>query len=267
MTTNNRSMKDVQNLEDFRGIEIQRVGVKDVHLPLRIAQRAGGVQSVLGNVTLSVNLPQHYRGTHMSRFLEVLMKWSEEGLTSPRMRAVLAEVREKLAAHRSDMTIRFKYFLPKRAPISGNQSFLDYDCEFTGTLDDRGFIFTLGVEVPVTTVCPCSKEISEFGAHNQRSLVRVRLRSKPGQYLWIEDVVEMVEPQGSCQIYPLLKREDEKFVTESAYQNPKFVEDVVRDTVLALRRDPRIIWFEVESESFESIHNHSAFAYFCEERR
>lgn len=256
----------MQKLEDFRGIEIQRVGVKDVHLPLRIAQKEGGVQSVLGNVTLAVNLPQHYRGTHMSRFLEVLMKWSREGLTSRRMRAVLDEVQQKLEARRSDLDIRFKYFLPKAAPVSGNQSFLDYDCEFSGSLDEAGFTFTLGVEVPVTTVCPCSKEISEYGAHNQRSLVRVRLRSRPGEYLWIEDVVEMVEPQGSCEIYPLLKREDEKYVTETAYQNPKFVEDVVRDTVLALRRDPRITWFEVESESFESIHNHSAFAYFSESR-
>lgn len=256
-------MKDVQNSRDHRGIEIQRVGVKEVHLPLRIVQRDGGVQSVLGNVTLSASLPRDFRGTHMSRFLEILTRWSREGLSSGRMKAVLAEVCERLAARRAEMVIRFKYFLPRTAPVSRQVSFLDYDCEFAAALEGGRFTFTLGVEVPVTTLCPCSREISAAGAHNQRAVVRVRLRSR-GEYPWIEDVVELVEPMGSSEIYPLLKREDEKFVTEKAYRNPKFVEDVVRDVVLALRQDPRLTWFEVEAESYESIHNHSAFAYFKE---
>lgn len=257
-------MKDVQSAFDPRGIAIQKVGVKDVHVPLLIQQRDGGTQQVLGCVRLAVDLPQHYKGTHMSRFLEVLMRWSAEGLTSRNLRAVLAELREKLSAARAEIQVRFKYFLPKTAPVSGSRSVLDYDCEFAGFLEGDHFEFQLGVELPVTTVCPCSREISDYGAHNQRAVVRVRCRFRPGQYLWIEDLVDRVERLGSEEVYPLLKREDEKLVTERAFDNPKFVEDVLRDVVVELRQEQGIVWFSTECESFESIHNHSAFAYHVE---
>lgn len=255
-------MKDVQSLADLRGITIQKVGVKDVHLPLRIMQRSGGVQQVLGNVTLAAELPHNFKGTHMSRFMEVLMKWSEAGLSSRESRRVLEEAAAKLEAERVEMSISFKYFLQKKAPVSGQASVLDYDCEFTCSLDKDHFDFILGVKVPVTSLCPCSKEISQYGAHNQRASISIRLRSHP--YLWIEDVVDKAERLGSCEIFPLLKREDEKHVTEQAYENPKFVEDILRDAVLSLREDSRIYWFEVNCESFESIHNHSVYAFHTE---
>ncbi|MBO8127338.1 MAG: GTP cyclohydrolase I FolE2 [Firmicutes bacterium] len=258
-------MKDVQNSTDYRGITIQRVGVKDVHLPLRIVQREGDIQQVLGIVTLTAELPHNFKGTHMSRFMEVLMKWSQTGLSSRQSRRVLEEVASKLEAERVEMSVAFKYFLKKKSPVSGLSSVLDYDCEFTSSLNKDHFDFVLGVRVPVTSVCPCSKEIAKYGAHNQRAIISIRLRSHP--YLWIEDVVEKAESLGSCEIYPLLKREDEKYVTEQAYENPKFVEDILRDAVLALREDPRIYWFEVECESLESIHNHSVYAYHTEVTR
>lgn len=259
-------MKDVQSSRDYRGIAIQKVGVKEVHIPLNILRKEGGTQQVLGRVLLAVDLPREYKGTHMSRFVEILMKWSTEGLSSRRMRAVLDELREKLSAERAEMHVRFKYFLSKEAPVTGSHAVLDYDCEFISTLDGQHSDFVLGVELPVTTACPCSKEISAYGAHNQRAVIRARVRCRPGTYIWIEDLVGLLESQGSVQVFPLLKREDEKYVTEKAYENPKFVEDVLRDSVMALRSDERITWFEVECESFESIHNHSAFASHVEEK-
>ncbi|MDI6871000.1 MAG: GTP cyclohydrolase FolE2 [Bacillota bacterium] len=259
-------MKDVQSAFDPRGIDLQKVGVKDVHVPLLIQQRDGGTQQVLGCVRLAVDLPRHYKGTHMSRFLEVLMRWSTEGLSSRRLRVVLEELRDKLQAERAEIQVSFKYFLPKRAPVSGSLSVLDYDCEFAGFLEGGHFDFRLGVELPVTSVCPCSREISAYGAHNQRAVIRVRCRFRPGQYLWIEDLIALVEQQGSEEVYPLLKREDEKYVTEHAFDNPKFVEDILRDVVAALRREPRVVWFEAECESYESIHNHSTFAYHVEQK-
>jgi GTP cyclohydrolase I len=259
-------VKDVQNTFDPRGIAIQKVGVKEVHVPLYIEQRDGGTQQVLGCVRLAVDLPRHYKGTHLSRFLEVLMQWSKEGLSSRKLRGVLGELKEKLNAERAEIRVQFKYFLPKRAPVSQSESVLDYDCEFSASLEGDRFDFRLGVELPVTSLCPCSREISAYGAHNQRAVIRARCRFRPAHFLWIEDLVERLEKQGSAEVYPLLKREDEKFVTERAYENPKFVEDLLRDVVAALREEERILWFEVECESYESIHNHSAFAYHAEDR-
>lgn len=258
-------MKDVQNFPDERGIEIQKVGIKDVHLPLQIEQKAGGSQTVLGRVTFSVNLPHNYKGIHMSRFMEVLMSWNEKGLSARRLRGVLEDVKEKLNAEVSEIDIRFKYFISRPAPVSGQVGLLDYDCQFLASLGRR-YEFTLGVTVPVTSLCPCSKEISRYGAHNQRGLLTARMRFRQHKYLWIEDVVELLESQGSSRVFPLLKREDERFVTERAYDNPKFVEDMLRDTVLALRAEQVVSWFEVECENFESIHNHNAYAYHDEAR-
>lgn len=257
-------MKDVQSSRDERGIEIQKVGVKDVHIPLQIKERAGGVQTVLAKATLTANLPHDFKGTHMSRFIEVLMKWSQAGLSARSFKKLLEEVRTKLDAQRAEISLQFKYFVNIAAPVSGSISQLDLECEFTAALNQDQFDFVLGVTVPMSSVCPCSKEISQYGAHNQRVFVSIRLRTKPGVFLWIEDVLDLVHNVGSCQVYPLLKREDEKYVTERAYENPKFVEDILRDSVLALREEERIVWFEVHCESIESIHNHSVYAYHSE---
>ena len=260
-------MQDVQSRPDSRGIDIQKVGVKNVHLPLQIATKAGGWQSVLGNASLSVELPMQFKGTHMSRFIEVLLSWSQKPISNVSITSILKETCEALSAAKAHISIRFKYFVPKPAPVSGRESVLDYNCEFSGAVDGARHTFIMGVEAPVTSCCPCSKEISSFGAHNQRTMIRARVRFSAAGFLWLEDLIELLEAQGSCEIYPLLKREDEKFVTEAAYANPKFVEDILRDVVISLRAEPRVRWFEVECESHESIHNHSAFACHVEEKR
>jgi GTP cyclohydrolase I len=254
-------VKDVAAARDDRGITIQRVGVKDVHLPVQIRRKEGGYSQVLGRIGLSVELPQDYRGTHMSRFLEILFTWSRQPIAGADLAQMLREACEKLGAQRAEVGLAFKYFLTKRAPVTGAESALDYDCSFHGLLDGSNYLFTLGAEAPVTSLCPCSKEIADGGAHSQRAVIRVRVRYPPTEMIWIEDLVALVEQQGSAQIYPLLKRPDEKFVTDQAFEHPKFVEDIVRDTVALLRADGRITWFQVECESFESIHNHSAFAF------
>jgi len=260
-------MKDVAMTPDARGVPIQRVGIKDLHLPLLIKRKDSSFQSVLGNVTVGVDLPKDYRGTHMSRLVEIVFKWSQKPLGGHDIHLILQQVRERLNADRANITVKFKYFLDKKAPVSGSVSALDYDCEFTGTLSDSGLDFVLGVEVPITALCPCSKEISDYGAHNQRGVIRARIRYNREAFFWIEDLVTKLESAASCGIYPMLKRRDEKFVTEKAYNNPRFVEDILRDAVLMLRSEPDILWYEIETETFESIHNHSAYAYQCEWRK
>ncbi len=259
-------MKDVAMTPDKRGVAIQRVGVKELHLPLLIRRKGEGFQAVVGNLTLSVDLPKQFRGTHMSRLVEVVFKWSQKPISGHELKLILEQIRSRLNAARAHATIKFKYFLEKQAPVSKSVSALDYDCEFTGILSDDGFDFILGVEVPITALCPCSKEISNAGAHNQRGVIRARIRYDREVFYWIEDLVRQLEEAASCDIYPLLKRRDEKYVTERAYERPKFVEDVLRDVVLMLRSDPSVRWYEVECETFESIHNHSAYAYQCESR-
>jgi GTP cyclohydrolase I len=256
-------MLDVQNMKDERGIPIQRVGLKEVHFPFQIQMKSGGFQHVQGNVTIAAKLPSEFKGTHLSRFMEHLMWWSDKPITGKEIRRLLTNLCTNLEVGEAEMSLKFRYFLPIPAPVSRIPGYLDYQGEFKGTLKlpERQFDYQLGVDLPVLTLCPCSKEISAYGAHNQRALIRCRVRFNiPGPIVWLEDLIELLRVQGSCPVYPVLKREDEKFVTEAAYQNPKFVEDVLRDSVLALRSDPRIIWFKVEVESFESIHNHSAFA-------
>ena len=255
-------MQDVQNRQDKRGIAIQKVGIKEAHLPFLIKTKEGGYQQVLARVRFTVALPSQYKGTHMSRFLEILMPWSKKPLAETEMEAMLSEALERLEAHSAEVELSFKYFVDKVAPVSRRTSVLDLDCCFTGRKEQgKPMEFQLGVEVPFTSLCPCSKEISSYGAHNQRSVARIQLRFKDGyDCIFIEDLAELVERQGSSPIYPLLKREDEKFVTEAAYENPKFVEDILRDTVLVLRDLEGLGWFSVECENYESIHNHSAYA-------
>ncbi len=198
----------------------------------------------------------------MSRFIEVLSDWRQKPVSNREMEAMLRDITRRLGAKRAHIEIRFKYFIEKIAPVSGLASLLDYDCVFEGSLSSTGPLeFILGLSAPFTSLCPCSREISDYGAHNQRGVMKVRIKYVPGRFIWIEDLVELMERQGSCPVYPLLKREDEKYVTEKAYDNAKFIEDVLRDLVLALRELDGAKWFEVECESFESIHNHSAYAF------
>lgn len=255
-------MIDVQNMKDERGIEIQRVGLKDVHLPFQIRMKNGELQQVHGNVTISVNLPHQFKGTHLSRFMELLMLWSEKPISGKEIRQLLSGLCSSLEVAKAEIILKFRYFLPVPAPVSQTLGYLDYRGEFRGSLKqpENTFDYQLGAEIPVLSLCPCSKEISAYGAHNQRAVIRSLIRCISGQHLWLEELIELLRVQGSCPVYPVLKREDEKYVTETAYQNPKFVEDILRDSVLALRAETRVKWFWVEIESFESIHNHSAFA-------
>jgi len=255
-------MKDIQNTKDNRGVEIQKVGIKDLELPLIIQRKDAENQVVWANVKVSVSLPAHYKGTHMSRFVEVLNDWKE----SLDVEGCITDVVEKLSAKSGYIKFKFKYFIDKKSPVTGIAAPMCYDCSFEGILNNYGdedeeYEFLLGVKVPVTTLCPCSKEISDCGAHNQRALVSVKVKYDEDAHIWIEDLIKMIENCSSCELYSLLKREDEKYVTEHAYNNPKFVEDVLRDVVLELRNNPVIDRFEVECESIESIHNHSAWAY------
>lgn len=254
-------MRDVAAERDERGITIRRVGVRDIHLPVMIREKAGGKARVLGVFDATVELPHHERGTHMSRLVEILNRWSRRAVAMPEMHEILAEIRARFDAYAAQVRLGFVYFLEKHAPASGERCPLDYACSFTASCAADDCDFLLGVEVPILTVCPCSREISRYGAHAQRAVIRARLRHRGEAIVWLEDLIPLLEAQGSEQIYPMLKRADEKLVTERSYQNPKFVEDVVRDSVLALRALPEVAWFSVECESFESIHNHSAYAY------
>jgi GTP cyclohydrolase I len=254
-------MKDVAAGADPRGITVQRVGVKDVHLPILVRRKGGGFDSVLARIDLGVELPHHFRGTHMSRFVDILFEWRQKPISKPELEEMLREACQRLGARCARIDVAFKYFITKESPATKSESALDYDCKFEGVLEDGTYRLITGVEVPVTILCPCSKEISRFGAHNQRAVIGARICTRPEAMVWIEDLVAMLERQGSAEIYALLKREDEKFVTEAAYENPKFVEDVVRDVVAILRADPRIVWFQVQCESIESIHNHTAYAF------
>lgn len=260
------TLKDTQNLKDTRGVDIQKVGIKHVELPLTIQRKNNSNQIVNAKAQATVSLPRHYKGTHMSRFVEVLSEWEHKNLLGVDIKGCLASIIKKLHAQSGELEFKFKYFINKKSPVSKLPSPMSYHCSFKGSLTDIGkenenYTFTLGVKVPVTTLCPCSKEISECGAHNQRAIISVNVSYDEPNHIWIEDLVKMIEECGSCEIYPLLKRVDEKFVTEKAYHNPKFVEDILRDVVLKLRENNVINSFEVECEAFESIHNHSAWAY------
>lgn len=260
------TLKDTQNLKDTRGVDIQKVGIKHVELPLTIQRKNDTNQVVNARVRASVSLPKHYKGTHMSRFIEVLSEWKNKNLLGVDIKGCLALIIKKLSAQSGELKFDFKYFIDKKSPVTRLSSPMSYDCSFKGILSNLGkpyeeYKFTLGVKVPVTTLCPCSKEISECGAHNQRAVISVKVSYDEPNHIWIEDLVKLIEKSGSCEIYPLLKRPDEKYVTEKAYHNPKFVEDILRDVVLSLRENQIINSFEVECEAFESIHNHSAWAY------
>ena len=258
---NNTQLKDVQKQNDKRGIDIQKVGVNGVEVPLIIERKNEASQTVSAKARLSVTLPHNYRGTHMSRFIEVLSDYSTKNLLGVDIKGLLYDVQNKLESNSAHVKFEFKYFISKKAPVSGMEFPVGYDCSFQGDLNGDDYKFILGVKVPITTLCPCSKEISKYSAHNQRTMVKVKVSYNENDMIWIEDLVEKIESCGSSPIYSILKRSDEKYVTEKAYENPKFVEDVLRDIVCLLKEDEKITFYEVEVEAQESIHNHNAWAW------
>ena len=250
-------MSDVQNSKDTRHIPINKVGIKDIRHPIRVRDRSEGEQNTIANFNMYVNLPHDFKGTHMSRFVHILNNHERE-ISVKSFKDMLIEMAELLEAKSGHIEMSFPYFVNKTAPASGVQSLLDYDVSFIGEVHDGETSLQVKVVVPVTSLCPCSKKISDYGAHNQRSHVTVTATIK--EFIWVEELIDLVEKQASCELYGLLKRPDEKIVTERAYDNPKFVEDMVRDVAAQLNTEDRISAYIVESENFESIHNHSAYA-------
>jgi GTP cyclohydrolase I len=250
-------MKDVQNFKDTRNIPIDKVGVKGILYPITVKDKAKESQNTVANVNMYVELPHHFKGTHMSRFIEVLNEY-KGSINMSSVSGLLDKVRQRLDAKKAHIELEFPFFIEKKAPVSSAVGYMDYTCRFFGEVSCNRKDFILNVNVPVTSLCPCSKEISSYGAHNQRSVISISIRMK--KFIWIEDLIKIAESSSSCQIYSVLKREDEKYVTEKAYDNPMFVEDTVREIALRLNSDDNITWYKVESENFESIHNHSAYA-------
>ena len=251
------NIPDVQSAPDSRKLAIDQVGIKAIRHPVRIQERSGEAQHTIATFNMYVGLPHHFKGTHMSRFVQILSEQERE-ITVDSFRTMLKEMVQRLEAEEGRIEMSFPYFIEKTAPVSGVKSLMDYEVTMVGEVVDGRQVLTLRVLVPVTSLCPCSKKIAERGAHNQRSHVTVTCRIS--RFVWIEEIVDLVERQASSELYGLLKRPDEKFVTERAYDNPKFVEDMVRDVAAVLNLDERIEEFVVESENFESIHNHSAYA-------
>jgi GTP cyclohydrolase I len=251
------AIADVQATPDTRRLPIDKVGIKDIRHPVRVKDRSAGEQHTIASFNMYVELPHNFKGTHMSRFVEILNAHDME-ISVESFKDMLAEMAERLEAQVGHIEMSFPYFINKSAPVSGVRALMDYQVSFIGEIRDGRDIMTMKVVIPVTSLCPCSKEISRYGAHNQRSHVTLTVRTNT--FVWVEDLIDLVEKQASCELYGLLKRPDEKFVTERAYDNPKFVEDMVRDVATELNADPRIDAYTVESENFESIHNHSAYA-------
>ncbi len=254
-----RNIKDIQNSIDERNIPIQKVGVKNITYPIVVLDKIHKTQHTVASINMYVDLPRHFKGTHMSRFIEILNKHRFQiGINN--FDLILEEMIEVLNAKSAHLEISFPYFIEKEAPVTKVKGLMEYRCSFIGSKKKGDEIdFILSVSVPVTSLCPCSKEISDFGAHNQRSMIKANVRFK--KFVWIEELIEILENCCSCPLYSVLKRPDEKYVTEKAYNNPMFVEDMVREAALKLKEDDRITWFEVEAENFESIHNHNAYAY------
>ena len=251
------SIPDIQSKADTRRLAIDQVGIRAIRHPVKVRDRSQGEQYTIAVFNMYVGLPHNFKGTHMSRFVEVLND-HDNVISVHSFRDIVKEVAEKLNSETSRIEMTFPFFLEKSAPVTGVKSLVDYEATLFGDLIDGDVIISTRIVVPVTSLCPCSKEISDYGAHNQRSHVTITVLAEA--FVWIEELIELAEMNASSQLYGLLKRPDEKFVTEQAYDNPKFVEDMVRDIASALIRDERIVSYTVESENFESIHNHSAYA-------
>ena len=251
-------MRDIQSEQDTRAVPLQKVGVKGVKYPVTVLDKTSKKQQTTATVDLFVNLPHNYKGTHMSRFIEVFHKYHED-ISMHQFLDMLEEMRTKLSAQKAFGRIEFPYFIEKKAPVSESAGIMQYKCSYEGEVCEGGDRkFYVSIQVPVATLCPCSKAISEYGAHNQRGSVSVRLLYK--DFFWIEDIISMIESCASTPLYTLLKRKDEKYVTENAYENPRFVEDVVREVYLGLKK-AGFEYFTVEAETDESIHNHNAYAF------
>ncbi len=251
-------MIDIQSQPDDRRIPINKVGVKDIRYPIIVRDRANDTQATVASINMFVNLPEDFKGTHMSRFIEVLNR-RHGRITLNNFLTILGELKQTLNAQAAHMEMEFPYFIEKAAPVSGEKSLMEYRCRYIGEINDQAKIFRVGITAPVTTLCPCSKEMSPRGAHNQRGQVSVDLEFN--KFFWIEDVITLIEEAASSEVYALLKREDEKWVTDQAYDNPMFVEDVVREVTRRIKKDENFTWFTVAAENFESIHNHSAYAF------
>lgn len=254
-------MKDIQNSIDTRRVPIQKVGIRGLRYPIVVLDRANKSQHTVARINMYVDLPHHFKGTHMSRFIEIMNK-CHGAISFAKIENILEQMINVFQCQTSHIEIRFPYFIEKTAPVSGSKALMNYECAFIAEMitskKKKKLDLVLEVSVPVTMVCPCSKAISKYGAHNQRSKITIRVRST--KLVWIEDLIEIAESSASAPVYALLKRKDEKYVTEHAYVNPKFAEDAVRGVAVKLARDPRIIWYHVESENMESIHNHNAYA-------
>ncbi len=252
-------MVDVQSQKDNRNIPIDKVGIKNIKYPITVLDQQNKFQHTVADINMYVSLPKEFKGTHMSRFVEVINKY-KQAIDLTNIKKILTYIKTKLMAQKAHLEITFPYFIEKSAPVSKEKGLMDYICTLKGEINEKDEIdLILKVTVPITTLCPCSKEISKFGAHNQRSEVTIQVRMK--KLIWIEELIDIVEESGSSELFSLLKREDEKYVTEQAYNNPTFVEDVVRHVTEKLSQDKRIKWFTVESENYESIHNHNAYAF------
>jgi GTP cyclohydrolase I len=250
-------IEDVQGRADSRRIPINKVGIKDIYHPIRVKDRSRGEQHTIASFNMYVALPHNFKGTHMSRFVEVLHR-NEREISVESFRDILREMTEKLDAESGHIEMSFPYFVMKKAPVSGVESLMDYKASLIGEMHDGKADLWLQVVVAATSLCPCSKRISDYGAHNQRSHITIRARVEG--HMWLEELIDIAESEASCEVYGILKRPDEKYVTERAYDNPKFVEDLVRDIAVRLNKEERIRAFTVEAENFESIHNHSAYA-------
>ncbi len=253
----NADIPDVQGSADKRKIAINKVGIKDIRHPVVVKDRSDGLQHTIATFSMYVFLPHHFKGTHMSRFVKILNDHEKE-ISNKSFKEMLIEMSQMLEAESGYIEMNFPFFINKKAPVTGVESLLDYDVSLIGEIKDGTTQTRIKIQIPVTSLCPCSKSISDYGAHNQRSHVTVNV--KTDGFIWIEEIIEIVEKQASCELYGLLKRPDEKYVTERAYNNPKFVEDMVRDVAGKLNEDDRIRSYILESENFESIHNHSAYA-------
>ena len=251
------SLPDTQNQLDKRQIPIDKVGIKNLKFPIAVKDKENEIQHTIATFSMTVDLPMHFKGTHMSRFVEVLQNGKRE-MHIDSVYDILQEMKDKLHAETSHIEMEFPYFREKKAPVSGMKSLLDYVVKFHAIMNGDRKDFIMTVIIPVTTLCPCSKNISEYGAHNQRGNVTVAVRFT--DMVWIEEIISAVEESASSELFTLLKRDDEKFVTEKAFENPVFVEDLVRNVVLKLQKLSNIIWYSVEAENFESIHNHNAYA-------
>jgi len=258
------TLVDLQNRKDERQIGIDQVGIKNINWPLRIKE-GKEVQTISSNIDMYVNLPGDLKGTHMSRFVEVLSEYQDKPISVKVIRSILMDLKKRLQATSAYMNVRFMYFVEKSAPVSKKKGFMDYRIEIQPFQNCEESEIRYKLSVPIKTLCPCSKEISKYGAHNQRGEVTLSAVCK--DKIWITDLLKIIEDQGSCQVYSLLKRVDEKYVTEKAYENPKFVEDVVRDCAMSLKANSDIKSFEIECENYESIHNHSAYSKVVFDRR